>query len=305
MQNRPKDGALNLLKNCLNVHKGDSVLLVLEPTNTFYDSSVATLIQESLVHLSTRVTVMNPQLICDPNDFPDDVASAMKEHDHTLFLSRIGDYVRFTPLSSNSTPATSYARNTELLGAPYATIDNRLMKTLQLKLEDELMRAHRWRIQCPLGTDLTGTFCWSSLVGGQDDELSVILFPVATYKPVPCNDASGQVALSRWLMPGGAAKLDDAEMTIRGIVYAQVEDGHIQSFNGANSEVLKINNHYDYVSKTLGINRNRVHSWHAGINPQTRFDHPADDFLDLWSAISFGSPKYLHFHTSHYHNRRH
>ncbi len=297
MQNEAKDGALNLLKNCLNVQNDDSILLVVEPSDTFYESGVAKLIKESLIQLRARITVMDPQLISDPNDFPEDVSDAMKEHDHTLFLSRIGDYVRFTPLSSDSTPTTSYTRDTKTLGAPYATVNNRLMNTLQLKLEDELMRATHWRIQCSLGTDLSGTFCWPSLAGGQDDELTVILFPVSTYKPVPCIDANGQVALSRWLMPGGAAKLADADMTIKGVVQAKVKDGNLESFEGTNSEVKKLNNHYDYISKTLGINRNRIHSWHAGINPQTRFDYPADDFLDLWSAISFGSPKYLHFHT--------
>jgi len=299
MQKCPKNGALNLIKNCLNVQNDNSILLVLEPSDAFYDNNVVTLVQESLAQLHARVSKMYPQLISNPADFPEDVANAMKKHDHTLFLSRIGDYVRFTPLPGNSTPATSYARNIDMLGSPYATIDNSLMKTLQLKLEDELMSASRWHIQCPLGTDLSGTFCWPSHAGGQDDELTVILFPVSTYKPVPCKNANGQVALSRWLMPGGAAKLQNADMTIHGVVHAQVKDGNLDSFNGTSSEVSKLNRHYDYISKTLNINRNRIHSWHAGINPQTRFDNPADDFLDLWSAISFGSPKYLHFHTYH------
>lgn len=297
MPSNPKDGALNLLKNCLGVQKNDSILLVLEPTDAFYEPNVASVIQDCLIDLNARATVIESPLISEPANFPRDVADAMKTHDHTLFLSRNGDYVRFTPLSSNSIPATSYTLNIDMLGAPYATVNNRLMKKLQHKLEEELMSASDWRIQCPLGTDLSGTFCWPSLAGGQDDELTTILFPIATFKPVPCNNSHGQVALSRWLMPGGAAKLDDADMTINGVVHAQINNGHLESFSGHDVEVAKLNKHYDYISSSLGINRNRIHSWHAGINPQTRFDWPADDFLDLWSAISFGSPKYLHFHT--------
>lgn len=297
MLNNPKAGAFNLLKNCLNVRSNNSVLLVLEPSDEFYDSKVADVLKECLSELNTRVTVMEPQLISDPADFPSNVSDAMNHHDHTLFLSRIGDYVRFTALPGNSIPATSYTLSTDMLGAPYATVDYRLIQTLKHRLEDELMHANHWQLECPLGTDLSGKFCWPSLSGGQDDELTVSLFPVATFKPVPCNNANGQVALSRWLMPGGAAKLDNAELTIDGVVHAHVIDGNLQSFSGADTEVAKLNGHYDYISKSLGINRNRIHSWHAGINPQTRFDRSADDHLDLWSAISFGSPKYLHFHT--------
>lgn len=297
MQSNPKGGAFNLLKNCLNVQTGDSVLLVLEPTDELYDANIATVIKGCLNDLGAIVTVVEPPLITDPSEFPDCVADPMQRCDHTLFLSRVGDYVRFVALPGSGSRATSYTLTTDMLGAPYATVDNRLMLKLQLRLEEELMRADQWRIQCALGTDLSGQFCWPSLSGGQDDNLTVSLFPVATFKPVPCDKASGQVALSRWLMPGGAAKLDNADMTINGVVHAHVKDGNIMSFSGADAEVTKLNDHYDYISQSLGINRNRIHSWHAGINPQTQFDQSADEHLDLWSAISFGSPKYLHLHT--------
>ncbi len=297
MPHDPKAGAFNLLKNCLHIKEGASVLLVLEPDDSFYHSDVTEVFKNCLNELNTEVTTMAPQLISDPKNFPIRVADAMQNNDHTLFLSRIGDYIRFVPLPGNVTPATSYTLNPDMLGSPYATICNELMRTLQHRLEDELMRAKQWRIRCPLGTDLKGDFCWPSLAGGQDDELTVSLFPVATFKPVPGCSANGQVALSRWLMPGGAAKIENADMNINGIVHAHIKNGNLDSFSGAASEVAKLNKHYDYISNTLGINRNRIHSWHVGINPQTRFDQPADDYLDLWSAISFGSPRYLHFHT--------
>lgn len=297
MLNDPKAGAINLLKHCLNIQSTDSVLLVLEPDDVFYAHEVVATIRECLNEFNANVTVEKPKLISNPADFPEYLALAMNSHDHTLFLSRIGDYVRFVQLPGNGSRVTNYALNLEALGSAYATVNYRLMHKLQLRLEDELMNASQWQIQCPLGTDLSGHFCWPSLAGGQDDDLTVSLFPVATFKPVPCIDANGQVALSRWLMPGGAAKLDNADMTINGVVRAHVIDGYLGTFSGVDTEVRKLNNHYDYISKTLGINRNRIHSWHVGINPQTHFDHSADEFLDLWSAISFGSPKYLHLHT--------
>jgi hypothetical protein len=282
MPRNPKAGALNLLKNCLNVQPDDSVLLVLEPTDSLYDYDVVTIIRGCLSELNTRVTIVDPPLIADPADFPSSVADAMEHCDHTLFLSRIGDYVRFVPLPGTGSRATSYSFNADMLSAPYATVDNHLLRKLQLRLEDELMRADQWRIQCPLGTDLSGEFCWPSHSGGQDDDLTVTLFPVATFKPVPCDNANGQVALSRWLMPGGSVKLDNADISIDGVVQAYVKNGSLDCLSGADSEVAKIDGHYDCISNTLGINRNRIHSWHEGINPQTYFDQSADDYLDLW-----------------------
>lgn len=293
----PTVGTYNLLKNCLNVKAGNSVLLVLEPTDDLYSHDVGAVIRQSLNELGALVTVVVPAVITDPADFPDSVAIPMESSDHTLFLSRVGDYVRFVALPGSGSRATSYTVNVEMLGAPYASIDNRLMQELQQKLQDELMRADEWQIQCPLGTDLCGGFCWPSLSGGEDDDLTVAPFPVGTFKPIPCDSANGQVALSRWLMPGGATRLDNADMTINGTAYAHVKDGMLDSFSGADAVVSGLNSHYDYISETLGINRNRIQHWHAGINPQAYFDKLADDYLDLWCAVSFASPRYLHFHT--------
>ena len=46
----------------------------------------------------------------------------------------------------------------------------------------------------------------------------------------------------------------------------------------------------------FGIDPTLVHSWHAGIHPQTFYPLPAGHNLARWSALAFGSPRYLHFH---------
>ena len=157
MISNPESGAYNLLTNCLDVKENDSVLLVLEPTDELYDFDVGRVFQECLANLGARVTVVTPSLITDPAQFPATVARSMENCNHTLFLSRVGDYVRFIPLPGTGSRATGYALNLEMLEAPYATIDNLLMRELQLKLEHELMAAEKWQIQCPLGTCLLYT----------------------------------------------------------------------------------------------------------------------------------------------------
>lgn len=292
-----QQGADNLFLEHMQLQSGDSCLIVLEPDESLYEEEVAQVLTTRCHELGADVTVIEEPLVSQADHFPTRVADLMRQVDHTLFLSRLGDYVRFIELPGTCTKTTSYTYNTALLASAYATVPCRLMRTLHQKLEAELMAAKNWRICCPLGTDLSGTFCWPSLAGGEDDELLVTLFPVTTFKPVPCHSASGTVALSRWLMPGGAPKVEPAGLNFSGTVLCEVSDGAIQTIGGAAESADRVNKHYDHVATALGINRNRVHSWHLGMNPQTFFPHDADEDLDRWSAISFGSPRYLHFHT--------
>ena len=290
-------GADNLLLNCLGAQKGESLLLVLEQDNGLYDKGVSILIEKRCRELGINISVLSEPLINHASEFPNSVSDVMRRVDHTLFLSRLGDYVRFVELPGDSTKTTSYTYTTEQLNSPYASISHTLLAQLRDKLEQELLDAENWQITCPLGTNLSGSFCWPSLKGGKDDELQVALFPVSTFKPVPCCTANGRVALSRWLMPGGAPKLELPGMDLAGCVYCDVENGTIKKFDSQTHEADKVAKHYDRVASTLGVNRNRVHSWHLGINPQTYFPQPAEQNFEQWCALSFASPRYLHFHT--------
>lgn len=293
----PESGALNLLVDCLGVKSGDIVVLVREQDNKLYQPVVADTMLNAAKQLGAKVTLYNEALISDSSDFPQSVADAMLRADHTIFLSRLGDYVRFLKLPGKGTKTTCYIYNEKQLASPYATLPNSLLISLRDQLEAELMAAGEWHITCPLGTDISGNFDWSSLTGGEDDELLVSLFPVSTFKPVPCSSANGVVALSRWLMPGGATKMDAQDLAFSGTVFCDVCDGMIKNFHGAEPAHQLVSDHYDHVARALKINRNRVHSWHLGINPQTSFPIPAESDMDTWSALSFASPRYLHFHT--------
>ena len=208
----PIQGADNLLKQCLGLKPGDSILLVLEEDDSLYDHDVGTLIETRCRDLGAQITVLSEPLINHAADFPESVSSVMRRVDHTLFFSRLGDYVRFVELPGECTKTTSYTYSLAQMGSPYATVSDALLSRLRDKLEGELVAATTWRITCPLGSDLQGSFSWPSLQGGADDELFVALFPVSTFKPVPCETATGCVALSRWLMPGGAPKIESPGM---------------------------------------------------------------------------------------------
>ena len=293
-----QDGIDNLLQKCMGLQPGDSVLLVLEPEGSvFFEPGIDTLIIQRIQELGGSVTTMKPDLITHPSEFPYSVSTAMGEANHTLFASRLGDYVRFVPLTGEGSKTICYPRQLQLWRTPFTGVCHNLMTKLLHKLESELTNANQWRITCPLGTEISGNFCWPSRNQGVDDLFSMEPFPVTTFKPVPCDTANGRVALSRWLVPGAAAKVEPAVVNFDGVVYAGVKDGNLDKLEGSADAVQRIDDHYNLVSRTLNINRNRIHSWHAGINPQTFFHEDPDQQVEEWGAISFASPRYLHFHT--------
>lgn len=291
-------GADNLLLGSVGVHPDQRMLVVEEPDDcTLFEKRLADfIVQRAGFHGVTAVR-RSPALIADPRDFSRDTLQMMQEVDHTLFLSRLGDHCRFTDLDAPCSKTICYVRSLDMLGSAFAGTCNRLFHSLLERFESELFAAREWRIQCPLGTDIRGEFVWPDQ--GSEGNFSMNLFPVTTFRPVPCDTASGRVALSRWLMPGAAPKVDNAYMMLEETIVAEVSEGELTGFTGPIDTVNAAHRHYDHVAGTLGINRNRIHSWHAGLNPFTRFDGDlaTDEGLAEWESISFASPRYLHFHT--------
>jgi len=292
-------GIRNLVDECMGVKPGDRVLLVLEPAGQlFYDVEVSSAIENYLIKKQAVVTQVRPTIISHPEDFPEDLAKAMGDVNHTLFLSRVGDYLRFTPMMGDGVVTINYARQMTVLDSPYAAVSYKLMSQLHGRLEQELLSAKRWNIQCSLGTDLSGEFDWPSLRGGHDDDFTMKLFPVSTFKPVPGATANGTVALSRWMMPSAAVKVGPEAVTFDDTVFARVKNGVLASLDGDEESVNKIQHYTSNVSAALGVTETNIHSWHAGINPMTFFASDVDQNLKAWGAVSFGSPRYLHFHTA-------
>ena len=292
-----KAGIENLLLNCIQANPGESLTIVSEQGHGGYysatlDSTIAAHARECL--LDARIVVA--PVLEDASTFPADIASAIDTTDHTLFLARIGDQVRFTQLGGSATKTMCYALDEHAFGTPFCSAHYQFFLSLKSLINTAVFGEKEIVITCPAGTHLVGT---SPVDPGDDDtgDVTVRRFPMTVFRPVPGDTFSGRLAVTKWLCPTGSRMYQPDSALIDGVVFALVENGRIVDFEGENREVRKIRDHYQFVAEKFDLDGDVIHSWHAGFHPQNGYAGLAVDDLPRWSGSAFGNPRYLHLHT--------
>lgn len=290
-------GIANLLDTCVGLHSGERFLVVAEAASEgYYDATAATTVGCAARQRGAEVRTVQAPVIEDPSGFPGELLAAIEKADHTVFMARLGDQVRFRELPGPGSKTMCYALDAGLMSAPFAGLDHRGMRILQNSLEGALSTGRHCRITCPLGTDLQGPLKPDRQYD-PNPPVSMGRFPVMTFQPVLADGMTGRVALARWLTGTGSRLYRPYALMLGAVVYAEVENGRIVGFDGDADLVSRVKAHYDWVAGRYGIDRDRVHSWHLGINPGTFYAGPAEENLVRWGGVAFGAPRYLHFHT--------
>lgn len=288
-------GADNLLLNCVAIQPGDRLLIVREDSrHGYYDCTVSAFVADRARVLGLAVEEVEVGAPGVDRDLPADLLARMAMVDHTVFFARIGDQLRFDGLPGRGTKTIVYAYDVACLGSGFGTTSHTLMREIKAYIEQQLAQANSIRVICPLGTDLVGR-----PVGFTDDDVGdvkVSRFPMTVFKPVPASDFSGRIALSRWLIGSGSRYYQPFEARLDETVFAIIDHGCVIDFEGPEAVVAKVREHHIRVGEMFGIDPFLVHSWHAGIHPRTFYPLPADHNPARWSALAFGSPRYLHFH---------
>ncbi len=292
-----RDGIDNLLFNCIGAKAGQSLAIVTEQGAGGYYS--ATLHEVIAAHASERsldVNVIVSPVFDEVATFPDDIRRAIGAADHTLFLARIGDQVRFTELDITGTASVCYALDEETFETPFCTAHYEFFLRLKKLTNSAMFGEREIVITCASGTELHGV---SPQDSGDEDvgDVTIMRFPMSVFRPIPGSRFSGRVALTKWLCGTGSRLYKPDSVLIDGIVFATIENGRIVDFEGERREVDKVRAHYDFVSKKFDIEADILHSWHAGIHPQNGYLGMAADNLARWSGSAFGNPRYLHLHT--------
>ena len=287
-------GALNLLKNCLNMQAGSKVLLVCEnPQLGWYSTAASDLMSLAIRRLGANLTRIE---VGHPNDPPSNTYDQLLDHsDAVIYLARLGDKNRFNDKLLEKQVAMVYARDGETLSSNYASMNHHAMEAFKHMIDHIKTNAQHIKITCPLGTDIDCNI--DTLDYADVSDVAIKRFPLCVPQPMLANKMTGTVALSRWLTSTGSLSYSPATCKIDNVVFAEIEAGKIIRFHGSRKNVSAIRSHYNFVADQFGIERDIIHSWHAGIHPACSYPHKIDDNPDRWSNNIFGNPRNLHFHT--------
>lgn len=288
-------GADNLLFDCVAARPGDRLLIVREDSrHGYYDCTVSAFVADRARVFGLDVVEVEVGPPGVDRDLPDDLMAAMAKVDHTVFFARMGDQLRFEGLPGRCTKTMVYAYDAACLGSGFGTTSHVLMQEIKRYIEKRMMQARRIEITCPRGTMLVGDR--PDFTDDEAGDVKINRFPMTVFKPIPARGFSGRIALSRWLIGSGSRYYQPFEARLDETAFATLDQGRIIGFEGPEAVVAKVREHHIKVGEMFGIDPFLVHSWHAGIHPRTFYPLPADHNPARWSALAFGSPRYLHFH---------
>ncbi|NOD76976.1 MULTISPECIES: hypothetical protein [unclassified Ruegeria] len=290
----PERGARNLLTNCAHATAGDRLLIAYEPPEFGYfdaDSvKIVSGVAQSMGLLVETVDVgFNPE---KPHLSPE-LLTRFETADIILFLARLGDQLRFSQMPKGKKIIVSFALSREQFGSGFSNGHHDAFMELKAGINEVLNTAQDVRFTCPLGTDVRGK---PEMNLDPSGDTSVLRFPMSVFTPVPAHSFSGRVALT-FLTGTGSKYYDDYTIEFTHPVLAHLDQGRLTGFEGHPTDVARAEAHYDRVSEQFGIERNFVHSWHAGIHPGCGYPWDMRQNYERWGGAAFGNPRILHFHT--------
>ncbi len=287
-------GARNLLENCAEIEAGTTLLIICEdPALGWYDNGAP---EAVIAEASARGNIPTVIKVGAPeNQRSREILSAIEDHECTIFFSRIGDQDRFAQLPPGKRSVMVYARDAEMLGSAFGRADHRAMTDFKTAIDRTFFGAGHIEITCPLGTRFSGSV--SGSLSNEPVDVAVRRYPMSVPAPIPAAGFSGRIALAHFLTPTGSRTYDPASIQIDNTAFAEIQSGRITAFDGNTADVTRIERHYDMVAEQFGIDRNIVHSWHAGIHPACSYRIRAVDNPDRWSNTAFPNPRFVHFHT--------
>ena len=290
-----EQGANNLLINCAELTAGARLLIVSEgPDYDYYDPKMVTAVAEVARGISANVIIKKIAFDPTTTSVNAELHEVIEYADKTVFLSRLGDQLRFGDLWGGKRTVISYALDCQMLGSAYGTSHYHAFTRLKAAIDRMLMRAESIVVTCPKGTRFAGK---GLATGLQLQDVGITRFPMQVFAPIPASGFSGMVALPGFLVGTGSKYYHPYALQYEGQLFAHFKDNRIEGFSGTSSAVAAAKTHYQSVADKFNIDRDFVHSWHAGIHPSCAFPGPAKGSFERWSGSAFGNPRLLHFHT--------
>lgn len=288
-------GVQNLLKHCAGARAGQQLLIAYEPERFgYFDADIVERLASEALKIGLHVDRIDVGFEAQNPCLRSELLQRMAEADVVVFLARLGDQLRFSEMPERTMIINSFTLNNFLLSSAFATDHYGAFVELKAAVDRCVARAEEISITCPAGTSVRGS---PNLKAKPTQDTSLKRFPVSVFSPVPAAGFSGRVALGGFLTGTGSRYYDDYTVEFDKQVFANLESGRLASFDGIPVDVAKADAQYDRVSALFEIDRNFVHSWHAGIHPGCGFPWDIRKHYHRWGGAAFGNPRILHFHT--------
>ena len=221
-------GVNNLVRYCISVEKGESVLLLNERGGV--DADLVGLMESAI----TATGGLPYSLWVDPvgsiKELPAPIANAVLSTDKLLLNCNLNRVVLLDHLRVNDRAdlvrINNRIRTAQAMASEHARFDWRLVMALAQKIEERAKAASTYRVTSPYGTDISGRVASASEVSDafflQDAELSRTerVFPGEVYAPIGSSDAKGVIAFDH---PGMA----DRELFLHPMLLS-VQDNTLQ-----------------------------------------------------------------------------
>ena len=291
------EGARNLLHNCVKVESGQHVLIVREPEALqYYDQIVPDTIEAQAELLGAQVHSLRTPNIAGPDDAPLSLKAAMEHVDHTIFVSRIGDQMRFYPLPGQGSKTMCYALDARMLAGAACRVPYELAVRTLGYVQEQLNAATDWRVTCPLGTDVSGVSEPAKYAADPNAGFTVRLFPLGPFRTFSCATSSGRL-VTRYLPGSATHRYEPYGLLLDEPVTLLMHDGRIVDFEGSAKIVARVRAHYLHVASRFDIDPFIVHSWHGGTNPKIFYPDEATADIERWNGVLHSHTRYTHFHT--------
>jgi hypothetical protein len=288
-------GARNLLQGCGGARAGERLLLAHECESLgHYDRAAREAVVACAEALGLEVELVAVPFMADAPELSPELLARIAAADLTVFLARLGDHLRFSRMPEGARVVVDYAVTGQMLASGFGTAPYGGFVDLKRAIDGLLREAREIRVTCPLGTDFRGAVPDRSQPA---PDTSVRRFPLSVFAPLDARGYEGRVALPGFLVGTGSRYYRPYACEFRGPVLAHFAQGRLLGFEGGARDVALAEAHYDAVARRYGIDRDAVHSWHAGIHPGCAYPGAASGNWERWSGVAFGNPRILHFHT--------
>lgn len=288
-------GARNLLVDCGGLRAGNRVLIVHEPTGLgYYCEKLVQAVAQTARDLGLKTQLWQEPFSAIAVTPGPALERAMGRVDLTVFLARFGDQIRYKKISDGHRAIVCYALDIAMLGSRFGQVNHRAMIALRDTIDTALQGAREIHITCPAGTDFRGK------IDAQDPDpvdTNTIRFPLSVHTPVPALRFSGTIVQRGFLVGTGSNYYTPYSCGLRDPLNVHFSGNCITGFSGDDDDVSRAKAHYAMVANRYGIDRDFVHSWHAGIHPGCAFPAPAMASFERWTGGAFGNPRVLHIHT--------